>query len=248
MHGDFSLNPLAYRDAVSRVLLQQGRVTLDSDANEQTESVLRFLRGLAFDVVGAHGGVGDAFELVPAAPGNPDLLIRWGSYYVDGIRCVNVPDDFDVLAAATGADKIADGRSVKAQRGWLPPTDGDTGAGSKDLLFFLDVFERHISAAEDDSLREVALLGPDTASRAVVVWQVRTMAADPFLATLQKITDAKALPSGWEKTWDLDKTRARLAWIEAIRAVYAGALGTLGVHAPERMDRPADAEDDDEGG
>jgi len=54
--------------------------------------------------------------------------------------------------------------------------------------------------------------------------------------------------AGWEKTWDLDKTRARLAWIEAIRAVYAGALGTLGVHAPERMDRPADAEDDDEGG
>jgi hypothetical protein len=36
MYGDFSLNPLAYRERVSRVLSQQGRVQLDSDANEQT--------------------------------------------------------------------------------------------------------------------------------------------------------------------------------------------------------------------
>jgi arginyl-tRNA synthetase len=48
--------------------------------------------------------------------------------------------------------------------------------------------------------------------------------------------------SGWEKTWDFEKTRARLAWIEAIRIVYAGALELVGVSAPERMDRPAEAD------
>ena len=44
---------------------------------------------------------------------------------------------------------------------------------------------------------------------------------------------------GWEKTWDHEKTRARLGWIEAIRVVYAAALDVLGVSAPERMDLPA---------
>ena len=34
------------------------------------------------------------------------------------------------------------------------------------------------------------------------------------------------------------KTAARLAWIEAIRGVYAAALDLVGVSAPERMERP----------
>jgi arginyl-tRNA synthetase len=56
---------------------------------------------------------------------------------------------------------------------------------------------------------------------------------------------------GWESRWDFAKTRARLAWIEAIRVVYANALDLVGVSAPERMERaapgqePADPEPDD---
>ena len=46
--------------------------------------------------------------------------------------------------------------------------------------------------------------------------------------------------SDWAKRWDFDKTRARLAWIEAIRIVYREALELVGVHAPDRMDRPAE--------
>ncbi len=38
----------------------------------------------------------------------------------------------------------------------------------------------------------------------------------------------------------LRQDEARLAWIEAIRVVYASALDLLGVAAPERMDRPKD--------
>ena len=57
---------------------------------------------------------------------------------------------------------------------------------------------------------------------------------DPILP--QASTRAVA---GWEKTWDFEKTAARLAWIEAIRCVYAECLGLLGVTAPERMDLPA---------
>ncbi|MGO9000277.1 MAG: arginine--tRNA ligase [Polyangiaceae bacterium] len=48
--------------------------------------------------------------------------------------------------------------------------------------------------------------------------------------------------AGWEKSWDFAKTSARLAWVEAIRTVYGAALGLLGVSAPERMDRPQEAD------
>ena len=40
-------------------------------------------------------------------------------------------------------------------------------------LVYLDVWERHLVSAQQDSIREVALGGPDTASRAQVVWQVK---------------------------------------------------------------------------
>lgn len=48
--------------------------------------------------------------------------------------------------------------------------------------------------------------------------------------------DAVRAEAGWEPRWDFGKTRARLAWIEAIRDVYAAALELVGVGAPERMD------------
>jgi arginyl-tRNA synthetase len=42
---------------------------------------------------------------------------------------------------------------------------------------------------------------------------------------------------GWEARWDWDKTRARLLWIEAIRAVYGASLRLLGITALPRMVR-----------
>jgi arginyl-tRNA synthetase len=47
---------------------------------------------------------------------------------------------------------------------------------------------------------------------------------------------------GWRASWSMAKTRARLAWIEAIRITYAQALGVVGIEAPERMDRPAEGD------
>ena len=64
--------------------------------------------------------------------------------------------------------------------------------------------------------------------------------SDPILP--QESTRAIA---GWEKDWDFGKTHARLAWIEAVRGVYAAALDLVGVTAPERMDRPQEQDDAD---
>ena len=52
--------------------------------------------------------------------------------------------------------------------------------------------------------------------------------------------DSLRAQPGWESQWDFAKTRARLAWIQAIRIVYAEALELIGVSAPHRMDRPVE--------
>jgi hypothetical protein len=49
-------------------------------------------------------------------------------------------------------------------------------------LIYLDVWERLITCLEDDSIREVALNGPDTAGRARVVWQVKALPTTAFQA------------------------------------------------------------------
>lgn len=196
MHGDFSLNPTFWRDRVSRVLYQMGRVQLDSDANEQTESTLHFLRALGADVIGAHGGVDSAFKIVPDAKNDAKVPFRiaWGYYYVDGIRCVNLPPDIDlweVLGDKDAQKKLENGLNVVEHPDSFWPTkesgEGEGEANRKGRLLYLAVWERHISSAEDDSIREIALGGPDTASRAVVVWQIRSMPLEPVMTLANKL-------------------------------------------------------------
>ena len=201
MQGDFSWDPFNYSEAVSRVLFQEGRVQLDRDFNENTESLLRFLRGLARDLIGAHGGVNDSFQiLVPDPPEKDTYLVRWGQYYVDGIRCLNLPNvDYwetiqDVAAGTYGLPITIDSAALK-------------NAGGVDQgLFYLDVYERHVSSEQDDSIREVALLGPDTSSRAVVKWKVRaipTRAFDDLVTKIQTTINSIKLkaPGPTQATW-----------------------------------------------
>lgn len=65
------------------------------------------------------------------------------------------------------------------------------------------------------------------------------MKSDPVLPK-----DSTRAEADWAKAWDTDKTNARLGWIRAIRAVYATALGAIGVSAPDRMDLPQSAQED----
>jgi arginyl-tRNA synthetase len=81
-----------------------------------------------------------------------------------------------------------------------------------------------------------------------VVFFVQELARE-FQSYFTRLKDDPILPQasqratpGWEASWDFDKTRARLAWIEAIRSVYAASLSLLGISAPVRMDRPKDDE------
>jgi hypothetical protein len=185
MQGDFTLDPFNYRDGVTRVLMQQGRVQLDSDMNEQTESTLRFLRGLGRDIIGPHGGVNDSFRIERT---NQELRIHRGEYYVDGLRCV-LPQDGDLWEVA-GTNDLTKIGPVPLRK-YVEPDPQQ----NENFLYYLDVFERHISVAEDDSLREVALLGADTASRAVLTWRIRALVVDQALQ--QATAPAPPAPLGW---------------------------------------------------
>ncbi len=105
-----------------------------------------------------------------------------------------------------------------------------------------------------DELAIVQRLGdfPDVVAEAArqrephrIVFYVQELARD-FQSYFTRLGDTDPiLPprsvrarAGWEASWDMDKTRARLAWVEAIRTTYAQALELVGVSAPERMDRP----------
>jgi hypothetical protein len=173
MKGDFSRDTFNPAKHFSRVLMQQGRVQLDADFNEQVSILLHHMRALTADMLGPHAGPlrGGGFGVITldephgrelserlrkndpkAGPQAQDFWISQGRYYVDGIMIEN---DDDVLY------------SMQAD---LPnPAD----LGSNRLLVYLDLWERHITALEDDSIREVALGGPDTATRAKIVWQVK---------------------------------------------------------------------------
>lgn len=169
MHGDFSLNPLAYRDNVSRVLYHQGRVQLDSDVNELTETLLHATRALAFDAIGPHGGLANSFEIT----GNgSNFEIAFGHYWIDGLRCVNPTDFWDTLAAHPGTPLPAT-RKLEPPYFYPPPPKNKNDDKLEPGLFYLDAFEHGVSSAQDDALREPALLGADTTSRAVVIWIVR---------------------------------------------------------------------------
>jgi Family of unknown function (DUF6519) len=185
MKGDFSRDTFDPLKHFSRVLMQQGRVQLDSDWNEQTSLLWHFMRALATDLIGPHGGPADdcGFRVINAIatgaaetadtvgsaplagrllPGN--FIIGSGRYYVGGLLCEN--ERVRLYAPSQGSP-------VAEQGDLLAPELAEGG----DYFVYLDAWEQHVTAFEDDSIREVALgsQGPDTATRARVAWQVRTL-------------------------------------------------------------------------
>ena len=180
--GDVSRDTYDESKRFSRVLMQQGRVQLDADWNEQNDILLHYLRSLAADLIGPHGGSGTqpGFALITTdtevdalvdANGNPlnadtvrvlkaslresGFLIGTGRYYVDGLLC----ESNRYLGFTEQAGYPFAGVMSFAQ---IQDTTGS-------FLVFLDVWERHVSCSEDGDICEVALGGPDTATRAQVV-------------------------------------------------------------------------------
>ena len=76
----------------SGVLDEQGRVTLDADANEQVAILLHYVRTLGSDLLGPHAApVGGGFEWRPM---RMDSTSPGGTADVDGILVENDADDW----------------------------------------------------------------------------------------------------------------------------------------------------------
>jgi hypothetical protein len=170
MKGDFTRNTFDQRNHFTRVLLQQGRVQLDADWNEQAAILLHYLQALAADVIGPYGGPSGAFDIKPGKPN--DFSILPGHYYVDGLLCEN---DGEVAFSEQPNYPLPDQYKLPSGRG----------------LVYLDVWERHLTFVEDDLIREVALGGPDTATRAQLIWQAKILGVDKAITGLQSTQKAK---------------------------------------------------------
>ena len=191
MKGDFSRATFDVTKHFSRVLMQQGRVQVDADWNEQTAILLHYLQSLAKDLIGDHGGPSDiedkvknivlkknlGFEIIVdpkrieqfselsgsqitelkslLSQSKPPILIGKGHYYVEGILC----EVDNYLSFAKQPDY---------------PWEKDKDLEKGNYLVYVDVWERHLTYIEDDYIREVALGDADTATRARIVWQVKT--------------------------------------------------------------------------
>ena len=90
MKGDFSRDTYNKLKHYSRVLMQQGRVQLDADWNEQAAILLHYMRTLAADLLGPFSGPAGAYGFeIRKVKESDDLLIGAGRYYVDGLLCEN---------------------------------------------------------------------------------------------------------------------------------------------------------------
>jgi hypothetical protein len=154
MKGDFTRWTFQPRKHYHGVLKQQGRVDLDADWNEQGAITGHRVETETIDVVGSSGApAGDPGFLVSLVPGNKGLAISAGRAYVDGLLCENEQDALSITAQPD-----------------LPGFQLPTVAGQ--YVAYLRVWLRHVIALDDANIREDALGGPDTCSRAKTVWQV----------------------------------------------------------------------------
>ena len=163
MKGDFSRFTFNPSKHYVNTLMQQGRVQLDSDWNEQ-QVIHRYQREKAVgDIIGPHGvpNVDGGFEIQVLADGS-DVTLSPGLIYVDGIRIEN---------DATQPVNLSDQPFLKLATGGLAGYDLPAQSGR--YLVYLDVWDRHLTAIEDPEIREAALGGVDTTTRVQSVWQAR---------------------------------------------------------------------------
>ena len=167
MKGDFSRVTFTEKNHYRRVLMQQGRVEIDADGNEQIAIGDHIAATTTTDVVGQSGypvtapptgaAVG-GFALGLNAAGT-DLTIAPGRMYVDGLLVEN-----DTPGATLLSQPDMPGAATAAAFGATQPGI---------YVVYLDVWERLITALDNPSIRESALGGPDTSVRTQVVWQAK---------------------------------------------------------------------------
>jgi photosystem II stability/assembly factor-like uncharacterized protein len=167
--SDAALYAIGFRDADEGWAVGEGGVVLhstDGGANWALEDVgtSATLRGLSFFGEDPGWVVGEASTALRLGVGSPDvaevvlpavnLSIEPGRYYVDGTLCeLESRASYGHQPDGGAADRLTPGA----------------------YLLYLKAWQRHLSSLEAPTIREVALGGPDTATRARTLAQVRAL-------------------------------------------------------------------------
>lgn len=178
----FTFNP--WNDFLG-VVMEQGRVQLDSDWNEWQAEFARRVQAGTLDTIGRAvypATTPYAFQIGASidAEGNNHIAIGAGRYYVDGLLAENhgpaASAQWDpALAEMSGAPQIPGAAEVTVDytdQPYFPQAALPTGNGS--FLAYLDVWRRAVTYLEDPNLVEKAV-GVDTTGRLQTVWQVKLL-------------------------------------------------------------------------
>jgi hypothetical protein len=205
MKGDFTRFTFDPAKNYSSVRLQQGRVLLDAEWNEQVDIQQHGEHTTAADVIGPCGapasppGTAANFQITAAGSA---FDIAPGRIYVDGIL---VENSAPPPASANGQPYLPANPPLIRNDAADPGVKLPAIAGR--YLAYLDVWQRHVTVLEDPALREIALGVPDTSTRTQTVWQVFLQpAAGAMCASL-----GAAWPPAKAATTGLLSARARPA-------------------------------------
>ena len=181
MPSDTSRRIFDKRKHYSAVQLQQGRVLLDSDWNEQIDIGQYRTQTQANDVIGKCGvpKKSNAFEIsINAAKNNFD--ISPGRIYVGGLLCE------------------LDSKIFYPDQPYYPNISNlDLQDGT--YIIYIKAWQREITFLDDPLIQEVALGEADTTTRLQTVWQVRLRKAEDDLkceATSNVWNQITAFPTG----------------------------------------------------
>jgi len=130
MKADLTRNTFRYWKHFTRVLMQQGRVQLDADWNEQAAILLHFFRSAAFDIIGPFGrpqanpgfDIRVLTDLNFPQPSSGDFALSAGHFFVSGILCENTPDPIVVYSpvlSTTGTTLTVTAETLSAQGRFL---------------------------------------------------------------------------------------------------------------------------------
>jgi len=201
MSFDISRSSFRPRRNFLGVVMQQGRVQLDSDWNEWQSEYSRRIQAGTLDTIGQAVypiSTPNAFKITSGnnASGNT-LFIGAGRYYVDGLLAENHGPDSqaawdDALAEMSGSPAFATTNTAQTdytQQPYLPnPTLPATG---QICVAYLDVWQRDVTYLEDPHLIDKAV-NIDTTGRLQTIWQVKLLDLDNSSSTPDCSTDIPA--------------------------------------------------------
>jgi hypothetical protein len=249
MKGDFSRSTFDPHKHYTSVRMQQGRVQLDADWNEQADILLHLIVTQLQDLLGPGGTTvtkpGFAITLVEPAEepvdqgqaGLPDED-EAGQWQEPTQPARSLPD-FWIGAGRYYVDGVLcenEAPVLFSRQPDYPDAASRLGEpGDHDhFLVYLDVWGRHITAVQDPAMREIALGGPDTTTRVKTVWQVKLWPLSGDLADDHGWRDRGGLRSlpGWEAfvAQATDRGRLQAKWEKDKGAFLENSLYRVEIH------------------